>query len=309
MASRTPDWLPALDDRTVVVTGANTGLGKAGTDAFVQAGADVVMACRSTDRGGRARDDLLAADPPGTLTVAELDLADLASVEAFAQWYAAEHDSLHILCNNAGVMAIPRRVTADGFEYQIGVNHLGHFALTGWLLDQLIDTPGETRVVTQSSYVHVRGHVDFDDLHGEDEYDKWSAYAQSKLANLLFAFELQRRLDDADVDVVSVGCHPGYADTDLQRRGPEAAGSRVRLWAMRLANRLLAQSAEQGVWPMLHAATETGLDGGEYVGPGGLLNVRGSPALQEPNARARDERTAERLWDVSETLTGVEYDL
>ncbi|WP_276302114.1 oxidoreductase [Halorussus lipolyticus] len=305
--------MPEMDDRTVVVTGANSGLGYEATRAFAQKGAHVVMACRSEERGEDATHKIRRADSRrirGSLEVAELDLADLDSVRSFADEFRDAHDDLHVLCNNAGVMAIPRSETADGFEMQFGVNHLGHFALTGHLLDRLRETSGETRVVTQSSGVHERGDIDFSDLQSEREYDKWDAYAQSKLANVLFAYELDRRLNESGVeDVVSVACHPGYADTNLQRRGPEMAGSTVRLWAMKAANALLAQSQEQGALPMLFAATAGGIDGGEYVGPGGFMNMRGKPEVQRSSTISYDRDRAERLWEVSEELTGVTYDL
>jgi NAD(P)-dependent dehydrogenase (short-subunit alcohol dehydrogenase family) len=301
--------MPDLSGRTVVVTGANSGVGFEATKAVAAKGADTIMACRSLERGTAAREEIEAelADP--TLDVRELDLADLDSVRTFAETFEHERDALDILCNNAGVMAIPRSETADGFEMQFGVNHLGHFALTAHLLDALRAADGESRVVTHSSGVHERGRIDFEDLQGEDDYDKWDAYAQSKLANLLFAYELDRRLAAADADVISLGCHPGYADTNLQRRGPEESGSRVRLWAMKAANAIFAQSAESGALPLLYAATADGLEGGEYVGPGGFMNMRGAPELQESSPRSHDGETARRLWDVSEELTGVTVDL
>ena len=307
------DWgladLPDQSGRTVVVTGANSGLGYAATEAFVRRGADVVMACRSVDRAREAAEEMHVPEGAGSLTVMELDLASLNSVEAFAETYEREFEQLHVLCNNAGVMAIPRSETEDGFEMQFGVNHLGHFALTGHLLDELQQTEGETRVVTHSSGMHERGRIDFDDLQHEQAYDKWDAYAQSKLANALFGFELDRRLNAAGASVVSAVCHPGYADTNLQRRGPEMAGSRLRLLGMKAANAVFGQSAEQGALPLLYAATSPDIEGGEYVGPGGLLGMRGSPELQESAEQARDEASARRLWEVSEELTGVEYHL
>jgi NAD(P)-dependent dehydrogenase (short-subunit alcohol dehydrogenase family) len=300
--------MPDLHDETVIVTGANSGLGFEATRAFARAGATVVMACRSRDRAESARDDVVRRVPDADLDVRDLDLGDLDSVRQFADGIRTDYDGLRVLCNNAGVMAVPRSETADGFETQLGVNHLGHFALTGHLLGLLIGTDGETRVVTQSSGLHERGEVDFDDLQGEREYDEWDAYAQSKLANVLFGYELDRRLDDAGVEgVTSVVCHPGYAATNLQYRGPEARGSRVRLAAMKVANSLLAQSAEMGALPMLYAATADGVTGGDYVGPGGFMNMRGYPETQRSSDRSYDETTAERLWEVSETSTGVEY--
>ena len=313
----TADDVPNLDGRTVVVTGANSGLGLAGARVLARHGAAVVMACRSVDRGTAAAEDIRRSVPDATLDVRELDLGDSASIAAFAEGFTDEYDQLHVLCNNAGVMALPYGETADGFERQMGVNHLGHFALTGHLLDVLCATPGESRVVTQSSGLHERGA--FPDLSDEDAesllhtaatYDKWDAYGRSKLANLLFAFELDRRLAAAGEDeVVSLGCHPGYADTGLQRRGPEQAGSTLRLLLTKAANAIVAQDAETGALPMCYAATAEGIEGGEYVGPGGFMQMRGHPERQTPSSRARDEALARRVWTASEELTGVSFDL
>jgi NAD(P)-dependent dehydrogenase (short-subunit alcohol dehydrogenase family) len=298
-----------LSGKTVIVTGANSGLGYEATKTFARHGAEVVLACRSTDRGNEAAERIRGELPDSSLTVLELDLADLSSVQEFATTFEDTYDDLHILCNNAGVMAIPRSETADGFETQFGVNHLGHFALTGHLLDDLRETEGETRVVTQSSGLHERGKIDFEDLQSEHSYDKWDAYGQSKLANLLFAYELGRRLDSAGVGVMSVACHPGYAATNLQHRGPEQSGSTLRLWAMKAANAVIAQDAEDGVLPLLYAATAPDMTNCDYVGPGGLMNMRGHPEKQHSSDRSYDETTAERLWDVSTELTDVTYNL
>jgi NAD(P)-dependent dehydrogenase (short-subunit alcohol dehydrogenase family) len=301
--------IPDLSGRTAIVTGANSGIGFEATRLFAAKGADVVMAVRSPERGEEAAEDLRGG-LDGTLEVRELDLADLDSVEAFANAFRDEYDELQYLCNNAGVMAIPREETVDGFETQFGVNHLGHFAVTGHLLDLLRETPEEGRVITQSSGMHERGEIDFDDLHHEADYDRWEAYAQSKLANVLFAYELQRRLEAVGEDsVTSVAVHPGYADTNLQYRGPEQAGSRLRLWLMKVANTLFAQSPKAGAWPMLYAATVPSIEGGEYVGPKGLFDMRGPPGVQESSDLSYDEALAGELWDVSVELTGVEYDL
>jgi len=277
--------------------------------AFAERGAHVVMACRSLDRANAARKEIRADVDDAALSVEELDLADVDSVRSFAETFRTEYSDLHVLCNNAGVMAIPRSETADGFETQFGVNHLGHFALTGLLLDRLRETAGETRVVTQSSGLHERGEIDFADLHGERSYDRFAAYAQSKLANVLFAYELDRRLQAAEENVISVACHPGFAATNLQRRGPEKSGSRLRLWMMKVANAVFAQSAATGALPMLMAGTDSDVDGGEYVGPGGLLNMRGAPEKQRSSDRSSDEGLARELWEVSVDLTGVSYDL
>jgi NAD(P)-dependent dehydrogenase (short-subunit alcohol dehydrogenase family) len=301
--------MPDQSGRTVVVTGANSGLGYVVTEAFARRGAEVVMACRSVDRGRDAAEQISVGEHDGSLTVMELDLAELDSVRRFAETFQAAFDALHVLCNNAGVMGIPRLETVDGFERQFGVNHLGHFTLTGLLLDELQATEGQTRVVTHSSGMHERGDVDFDDLQRAERYDRWEVYAQSKLANALFGFELDRRLRAAGASVTSVVCHPGYAATNLQRRSAEMTGSRFRLLVMRMMNFLFAQSPKQGALPMLYAATAPAVEGGEYIGPGGLLTMRGAPEKQEPSERARDAELAERLWELSEALTGVSYHL
>jgi hypothetical protein len=310
MGEWTAGEIPDQSGRTIVVTGANSGLGFEATKALSRAGARVVMACRSSGRGERAAEEIRADVPDATLDVRECDLADLDSIATFGSAFRESYDRLDVLCNNAGVMAIPRAETADGFEMQLGVNHLGHFALTGHLLSHLVGTEGETRVVTHSSGAHSGSEIQFDDLHSERSYGKWAAYGQSKLANLLFAYELQRRLDRAGIETVnSIACHPGYADTNLQFRGPEAAGSRLRYGLMRVANALLAQPAERGALPLLYAATAPPAEGGAYYGPGGLLNMRGSPEKQTSGPASYDEDAAARLWEVSEELTGVTYDV
>jgi NAD(P)-dependent dehydrogenase (short-subunit alcohol dehydrogenase family) len=302
--------MPDMSGKTVIVTGANSGLGFEATKAFARKGATVVMACRSTARGKRAADDVRHELPEAELDVRELDLAALSSVESFAESVTADYDEIDVLCNNAGVMAIPRAETGDGFEMQFGVNHLGHFALTGHLLPLLRETDGESRVVTHASGAHQQGDIDFEDLHHERDYGKWEAYAQSKLANLLFAYELDRKLEAAGVDdVVSTACHPGWAATNLQRRGPEQMGSTARLYLMKAANALIAQDAQQGALPMLYAATAEDITGAEYIGPDGFMSMRGYPHHDEPTKKARDPDIAAQLWDVSEELTGVTYDL
>jgi NAD(P)-dependent dehydrogenase (short-subunit alcohol dehydrogenase family) len=313
-----PD-VPDCTGLTVVVTGANSGIGREGSRVLAARGATVVMACRSVDRGETAANEIAAAigregtSTPGTLDVRECDLADLDSVRAFAAGVREDFDALDVLCNNAGVMAVPYGETAQGFETQFGVNHVGHFALTEHLLPSLAASDDEARVVTQSSGLHERGDIDFERIDPADdpgrEYDAWAAYGQSKLANVLFARELSRRLDDAGVaGVTSVACHPGYANTNLQRRGPEQRGSTLRTYAMDVANAVFAQSAAAGALPMLYAATAPDVAGGAYYGPGGFMDMRGSPVRQEPSARALDDDLAERLWEASEEHTGIVYD-
>jgi NAD(P)-dependent dehydrogenase (short-subunit alcohol dehydrogenase family) len=240
------------------------------------------------------------------LDVRICDLADLDSVERFAGGVADEYDAVDVLCNNAGVMAIPRQETAEGFEMQLGVNHLGHYALAGHLFELLAEAE-DARVVTHSSGMHERGEMDFEDLHWENSYNNWEAYGRSKLANLLFAFELQRRIEGNDVaGVRSLGCHPGYADTNLQMRTAEESGNPLMKPLMRAANLILAQSPERGVLPMLYAATAEA-EGGSYVGPGGFMDMRGHPELQDPSAAARNEVDARQLWEYSREATGVTY--
>ena len=303
--------MPECTDETVLITGANSGLGFEATKAFAAKGATVIMACRSIDRGTRAATRIRDAVGPtaAVLNVRECDLASLESIESFAVGVKREYDAIDVLCNNAGVMAIPRQETEDGFEKQLGVNHLGHFALTGHLLELLTGSEGESRIVTQSSAAHESGEMDFSDLHHEQSYGKWAAYGRSKLANLLFAYELQRRLAAADIaDTLSVACHPGYAATNLQYRGPREEGSKLRLGVMKVANAVFGQSAQSGALPLLYASTAPDVAGGDYYGPGGLLNMRGPPERQSSNDASYDEDDAERLWTESERMTGVAFE-
>jgi len=277
------------DGRTFVVTGANSGIGLEAARALGAAGARVVVACRDIAKGEHA-----VAELDGDFDVRRLDLADLSSVRAFASELDGDVD---VLINNAGVMAVPRSTTADGFETQLGTNHLGHFALTGLLLGRIGD-----RVMTVSSGAHRFGRMNFGDLMSERHYQRWMAYGQSKLANLLFMQELQRRLDAAGSPLRSVGAHPGYAATNLQFHTQS-----IQDQLMGLGNHLFAQSAAMGALPTLYAATED-IPGGSYVGPDGVLEQRGHPQLVGMSGAARDEESARRLWEVSEELTGVAYD-
>jgi NAD(P)-dependent dehydrogenase (short-subunit alcohol dehydrogenase family) len=300
------DWTladaPTQTGQTAVVTGANSGLGYETTKGLAANGAEVVMACRNVSRGESARQDIEREVPDASLHVAELDLASLESVAAFAERFCAEYDALDLLVNNAGVMALPRRETADDFEMQFGTNHLGHFALTGHLLDA-VQAANAPRVATMSSAFHERGQMAFDDLQSERSYDRWAAYGQSKLANLLFAYELDRRAKA----ITSVGVHPGYAATNLQTAGPEMEGSTLRKVGMSVANAIIGQEPDDGALPMLYALTMPGVSGGEYYGPSGFLSMRGGPERQRSHERSYDRQTAQRLWAVSENLTGVSY--
>lgn len=291
MTKWTASDIPDQTGRTFVVTGANSGLGKVAAEALGAAGAQVVLACRTTTKA-----EPVAARIGERAEIRALDLADLASVRSFADGLG----KVDVLINNAGVMALPKRRTADGFEMQIGTNHLGHFALTGLLLDRITD-----RVVTMSSFMHRAGAIDPDDLNWERRrYDRWRAYSQSKLANLLFTYELDRRLTAAGSTVKAVAAHPGYAATELQAH-TESIQDRV----MSLSNRIFAQSAEMGALPELYAATAAEVTGGRYYGPDGLGERRGHPKKVHSNAKSRDEAMADRLWELSEKLTGVSFNL
>ena len=283
--------LPTLDGKTAVVTGATSGIGLVAARELARVGAHVVLAVRNTRRG-----EELAAAMPGSTEVRHLDLTNLATVRAFAEAWEGDLD---LLINNAGVMAVPEGRTADGFETQIGTNHLGHFALTGLLIDHVTD-----RVVTLSSSAHRMGRIRLDDPNWDRGYKRWPAYGQSKLANLLFTLELQRRLTEAGSTVRAVAAHPGYAATHLQER----TGHRVQNALMAVGNRLFAQSDEAGAWPTLFAATQD-LPGGSYVGPGGPGEARGNPVLVGRSAAASDGETARKLWTLSEELTGVTFEV
>jgi NAD(P)-dependent dehydrogenase (short-subunit alcohol dehydrogenase family) len=281
-----------MTGRTIIVTGANSGIGRAAADALAGAGARVVLAVRSIEKGQQA-----AATMSGQTEVRALDLASLGSVRDFAEsWDGGEID---VLVNNAGVMVPPLSRTTEGFELQFGTNHLGHFALTNLLLDQITG-----RVVTVSSTAHRMGRIDFDDLNWERKrYRPWRAYSQSKLANLLFTAELQRRLTEAGSTVLSVAAHPGYAATNLQ----SGSGSAITRFAMeKLGNRLLAQDARGGARPTLYVATAA-VAGNTFAGPSGFAGLRGAPAPCARSRAASDQETARRLWDISEQMTGVHF--
>ncbi len=298
--------VPSMEGRTAVVTGATSGLGLATAHGLAGAGARVLLAARSPAKADAARAEVARSATGAEPEVVALDLTDLGSVRSAADEIEGRVEHLDVLVNNAGVMAMPYARTADGFELQLGTNHLGHFALTGLLLPRLLAAPAG-RVVTTSSGAHRAGRMRWDDLHGTRRYRRWPAYGQSKLANLLFAFELDRRARDAKVALTSVAAHPGYASTHLQAAGPEASGRRISARAMELGNRLVAQSAEDGALPQLYAATMPDVRGGEYFGPSGPGEMRGAPVRVEASRRARDRADASRLWHVSERLTRVRY--
>ena len=297
--------MPAQTGRRAIVTGANSGLGFETALALAAHGADVTLAVRDTAKGEAAVEQIRARAPQASLEVRRLDLADLASIDEFAWlWRESHPEGLDLLINNAGIMAIPRRETADGFEMQLGTNHLGHFALTGRLLEAIRP---EGRIVTVSSQAHRMGRMDFDDLMGERKYGAWRAYGQSKLANLLFMRGLAERLERAGSTVASVAAHPGYASTHLQAVGPEMRGQGWMTKVMSGVNKVMAQSAAMGALPTLYAATFPAIRSGDYVGPDGFGEQRGHPKLVGMTPSARDDAAADRLWTVSEDLTGVRY--
>jgi NAD(P)-dependent dehydrogenase (short-subunit alcohol dehydrogenase family) len=317
--SWTPADIPDLSGLTALVTGANSGLGWHTADELARHGARVLMACRDAERGQKAIEAVRAGLPQAQVELVALDLADLGSVRRVAGELVGSLPRLDLLVNNAGVMGVPRRTTPDGFELQFGTNHLGHFALTGLLLPVLLRgsvpahngtdaaAPGPPRVITVSSTLHRRGRIDRDDLMGEHGYTPFGAYSQSKLANLLFTRELQRRADRAGVPLYSLAVHPGWAATNLQGAGPAMSG---RAWlgtVMGAFNTVFAQSAEHGAWPTLRASTDPLARGGEYFGPGGFAEQRGSPKRVGMSARASDAQTAAWLWQRSVELTGVDY--
>jgi NAD(P)-dependent dehydrogenase (short-subunit alcohol dehydrogenase family) len=314
--------MPSQMGKTIIVTGGNSGIGFEAAKAFAQKGADVVLACRSLDRGTHAAEQLwrqlsgaFRVQSPttvstdalfatrqlpagGSVTFMPLDLAALASVRGFAAAFLERFANLDILINNAGIMIPPYTTTADGFESQMGTNHLGHFALTGLLLPRLL-AANKPRVVVLSSSVHALGCINFDDLQWRKRcYCKWRAYGDSKIANLYFAHELHRRYGDGKTPLTVTAAHPGWTSTNLQRNmcmGPQL-------------NRLFAMKPWQGALPTLYAATEPHLKGGEFVGPAGCMGLWGFPTVAKPNKRSRNADIARRLWDVSETLTGVRYE-
>jgi NAD(P)-dependent dehydrogenase (short-subunit alcohol dehydrogenase family) len=290
--------------RTFIVTGANSGLGFETARQLAAHGGRVVLAARSQAKGHDAAARLTAAQPAAAVEFRPLDLADLDSVRAFAAAILGDGIAVDVLINNAGVMYPPRRLTTQGFESQFATNHLGHFALAGLLFDT-IRRGQDARVVTVSSSEHKGGSIHFGDLTGERSYSPRAFYQQSKFANVLFGLELDRRVRAAGIPVRSVLAHPGYASTNLQSSGPTGLAKQL----MKVSNRLVAQSAEMGALSELYAAVDPAAQSGRFYGPGGFGELRGHPAEVQPAAAARDEETARRLWDISEQLTGVVWNL
>jgi NAD(P)-dependent dehydrogenase (short-subunit alcohol dehydrogenase family) len=300
----TADRIADQSGHTFIVTGGNSGLGFETTRQLATHGARVVLAARSEPKGGDAVARIKAAQPDAAVEFRALDLADLDSVQAFAAAIVSDGIAVDVLINNAGVMYPPRRLTPQGFESQFATNHLGHFALTGLLFDT-IRHGKDPRVVTISSSEHRGGSIRFDDLAGEKSYSPRAFYQQSKLANVLFGLELDRRVRAAGIGVRSVLAHPGYSATNLQSSGPIGPAKQL----MKVSNRLLAQSAAMGALPQLYAATDPATESGRFYGPDGFAELRGYPSEVKPAPAAKDEETARRLWEVSEQLTGVTWNL
>lgn len=306
-----PNWtvkdIPSQQGKLAIITGANSGIGLHAARELARVGCAVILGCRSAEKAATTR-QLIEREIPGALVEPSvLDLADLASVRSFATKFVSSGRRLDLLINNAGVMALPtRQTTANGFELQFGTNHLGHFALTGLLLHPLLAAPA-ARVVTVSSIAHRGGKIRFDDLQWQQDYQPWPAYRQSKLANLLFGYELERRFERSGVTARSMIVHPGVATTNLFTNGPGSDKGFFNAIVPKLIQ-LVGQSDEQGALPTLYGATSPDAKGGRFYGPDGFRQMRGYPVEVKPESGADNPATAARLWAVSEELTSVHYD-
>jgi NAD(P)-dependent dehydrogenase (short-subunit alcohol dehydrogenase family) len=309
-ATNSATWSAAdagdLTGRVALVTGANSGIGYETTRVLADHGAHVIMACRDRVKAARARDKLESQLDRSSLEVLDLDLSDLDSVRAVAGRVVTKHARLDLLINNAGVMGTPYRQTADGFELQMATNHLGHFTLTGLLLDRLVTTE-RSRIVTVSSHMHRLGRIRPDNDATTKARNSWIQYSTTKLANLLFVAELSRRLEAGGFRTMALAAHPGWTRSNLAGSGASLSKSRVRRRLSRTVGANLGQSAAGGALPVLCAATSSHVHNGQYVGPGGAVGLFGPPRVARPSRRARDRRLAARLWETSEELTGVRY--
>jgi NAD(P)-dependent dehydrogenase (short-subunit alcohol dehydrogenase family) len=304
MSKWTPKDIPSQAGKLAIITGANSGIGFHTALELARAGAAVILACRNATKAQEAKEKILYQVPLAHIEVALVDMADLDSIKTFAETFVASERKLHLLINNAGVMALPKRTpTAQGFEAQFGTNHLGHFALTGELMPALLKTPG-SRVVTVASIAHKGGRMHFDDLNWEKSYDPRKAYQQSKLANILFGLELDRRLKRANANVASILAHPGVAATSIISNG---MGETLQAKIANTIVPFLAQSDARGSWPTLYAATSPDALSGRYYGPDGIAEIKGLPTEVKPKPHALDAAAAARLWHVSEQMTHVEY--
>ena len=300
----TPREIPSQAGKLAIVTGANSGIGYHTVLELARAGATVILACRNAQKAEEAKAKILKSVPQAKLEVAIVDMANLDSIRTFAEGFVVGDRKLDILINNAGIMALPQRTpTAQGFEAQFGTNHLGHFALTGELMPALLKTPG-SRVVTVASIAHKGGRMRFEDPNWERAYDPRKAYSQSKLANILFGLELDRRLKRANADVLSILAHPGVAVTSIVSNGM-GTGMKAKIVGAMLP--LVAQSDARGSWPTLYAATSPDAQSGHYYGPDGIAEIKGTPVEVTPKPHALDPVAAARLWHISEQMTAVEY--
>ncbi len=301
----TAKQIPSQAGKTALVTGANSGIGYQAALELVRHGAHVLLGCRSAAKGRAALERLQREARGASAEAVELDMASLASIRAFAAAFGARGVALDLLINNAGVMALPtRELTEDGFERQFGTNHLGHFALTGLLMGPLLASAAP-RVVTVASLAHRDGKIEFDNLQSERSYKPWGAYGASKLANILFAKELDRRAREAHSRLLSLAVHPGVSTTNIFANGPGAAS--LKAIAVKVLAPVLMQKDDAGALPTLYAATSPDAQGGEYIGPDGFMELKGSPVVVQPRPQALDVAVGERLWAVSEELTGVRY--
>ena len=302
----TSNQIPDLHGKVAIVTGANSGLGYFTTQELARRGAVIVMACRNQQKAKAAMILIHKEVPKARLHFIKLDLASLKSIKSFAKEFKQAFEQLDILCNNAGIMAIPYSKTADGFEMQFGTNHLGHFALTALLIDVLMKTP-KSRIVNVSSIAHHFGKMNFEDLNSEKSYAKWAAYGQSKLANILFTLELQKRLTEVGSKTLCIASHPGYASTNLQSVGPKMENSKIGEKFNAWANKMFAQSAEMGALPTLYAATHSPILGGNLYGPNKFWNSRGYPVLNQIAKQGRKPADGKQLWKMSEEMTKIKF--
>ncbi len=292
---------PSQKDKVIIVTGSNIGLGYETALELAKKEATVIMACRNMDKANAAKNKILASVPNADLVTMKLDLGDLASVKSFSENFLAKYDKLDILINNAGIMIPPYQLTKDGFESQFGVNHLGHFYLTGLLLDRVNATP-DSRIVVLSSLAHTQGEINFDDLQNKEKYSAMTAYQQSKLANIIFALELQRRLEKAGHQTIAVAAHPGISNTNLGQHVP-----RILYYLLMPLFLFMIHSPNSGAMPTLLAALGNDVKGGEYFGPTGRREMKGPAGRARIAGRAKNTEVAKRLWEVSEQLTGIQY--
>ncbi len=298
--------IPSQEGKMAIVTGANSGLGFYTVKGLAGKGCKVIMACRNIEKGEEAKNALLKNIPGADLTVMKLDLADIQSVRGFAGAFSSLYSNLNLLVNNAGLMAIPYRKTADGFEMQFGVNHLGHFALTALLFPLLRNTAG-SRIVNVSSNAHKMGEIRFGDINWEKRYSRWKAYGMSKLANIHFTFELADKVTVRGIDMRVLVAHHGYADSKLIEKGPEMNGRNFLVKVGRVLNRILAQSTEMGALPILYAATAEEAVHRAYYGPTGFAGMRGYPGQTYPNRKKVSKDDQQKLWQLSEQMTGVSF--